>query len=217
MIDSAENRRVMVDSQVRPSDVTKYPIIEAMLAVPREAFVPNQSRAVAYMDDNIGFATGRTVLAPRTLAKMLDALDIRADEAVLDLGCGFGYSTAIAARLAEVVVGVEEEPSIASEAQAVLLEHGFDNAAVVEGPLNEGAAKAGPYDVILIQGAIQVLPDAIADQLKVGGRMCALFAEGPLGQARMGIKTTAGLSWRWLFDAGAPVLPGFAQERAFEL
>ncbi|WP_425052495.1 protein-L-isoaspartate O-methyltransferase family protein [Psychromarinibacter sp. S121] len=217
MTDHATRRRMMVDTQVRPSDVTKYPIIDAMLEVPRERFVPDDARPTAYVDDNIDLAPGRTVLAPRTLAKLLDALEIDTDDLVLDLGCGLGYATAVVSRLAEAVVAVEADETLAAEAEALLSEISADNAAVVTAPLNEGAPKHGPYDVILVEGAVETLPQALADQLKDGGRIGALFAEGALCQARIGIKADGVLSWRWAFDASAPVLPGFARSAEFVL
>lgn len=217
MIDQATRRRMMVDSQVRPSDVTKYPIIDAMLAVPREKFVPDGARATAYVDDNIALAPGRTVLAPRTLAKLLDALDIGPHELVLDLGCGLGYSAAVVARMAEAVVALESDPDMAGDAQAQLAAAEADNVAVVEGALTEGAPKHGPYDVILIEGAVEILPGALAAQLKEGGRIGCIFSEGALGQARIGIKADGVMSWRWAFDASAPVLPGFERAEEFVL
>lgn len=217
MIDQATRRRMMVDSQVRPSDVTKYPIIDAMLAVPREKFVPDGARATAYVDDNIALAPGRTVLAPRTLAKLLDALDIGPHELVLDLGCGLGYSAAVVARMAEAVVALESDPDMARDAQAQLAAAEADNVAVVEGALTEGAPKHGPYDVILVEGAVEILPGAVTAQLKEGGRIGCIFAEGALGQARIGIKADGVMSWRWAFDASAPVLPGFERAAEFVL
>ena len=217
MTDYATRRRMMVDTQVRPSDVTKFPIIDSMLAVPREAYVPASRREAAYMGENVELGGGRVVLEPRTMAKMLDALDIQPDEIVLDLGCGLGYSTAVIARLAEAVVAVEENGAMAADAQSTLSERGVDNAAVIEGPLAEGAAKHGPYDVITIEGAVEHIPDGILDQLREGGRIAALFMEGALGVCRIGYKIDGAISWRFAFNAGAPVLPGFEQRRAFAL
>lgn len=217
MADYATRRMVMVDTQVRPSDVTKFPIIDAMLAIPREAFVPDSLREAAYVGENLSLPGGRTMLDPRTLSKMLDALDIQQTHVVMDLGCGLGYSTAIAARLADFVVGVEDDETRADEAQANLSEHDIDNAAVVAAPLAEGASKSGPYDIILIQGAVEEVPQAILDQLREGGRIGAIFAEGALGVVRIGHKIDGEISWRFSFNAGAPVLDGFQKRRAFAL
>ncbi|MCU0853581.1 MAG: protein-L-isoaspartate O-methyltransferase [Rhodobacteraceae bacterium] len=217
MTDFPARRRTMVDTQVRPSDVTKYPIIEAMLDVPRELFVPAGRREAAYIGENIPLAPGRVILEPRTLAKMLDALDIRDDELVLVLGAGLGYSAAVVSHLAEAVVAVEEDDDMVREADGALAEIEADNVAVVHAPLAEGAAKHGPYDVILIDGAVEELPPAVAAQLKDGGRIACLFVEGALGVCRIGYRADGGLTWRSAFNAAAPVLPGFARRREFVL
>ncbi len=207
----------MVDTQVRPSDVTKFPIIDAMLDIPREAFVPDALREAAYVGENLTLPGGRVMLDPRTLAKMLDALNIQPNHVVLDLGCGLGYSTALAARLAEFVVGVEDDEARADEAQAILSTHDVDNAAVMAGPLSEGAAKSGPYDTIMIQGAVEEVPQALIDQLREGGHIGAIFAEGALGVVRIGHKTDGRINWRFSFNAGAPLLDDFKKTTAFAL
>jgi protein-L-isoaspartate(D-aspartate) O-methyltransferase len=215
MTDFAARRRMMVDTQVRPNDVTKFPIIEAMLAVPREAFVPQNRREAAYVGENLSIAPGRVLLEPRTIAKLLDALDIQPGEVVLDLGCGLGYTAAVIARLADAVVAVEEDADLAEEAQARLSEQDVHNAAVIAGPLAEGGAKHGPYDVIVIEGAAEVVPEAVLAQLKDGGRIGCLFMEGALGIALVGNHTDARAALGRLFDPAAPVLPAFAAERGF--
>lgn len=207
----------MVDTQVRPSDVTKFPIIEAMLAVPREAFVPDAKREAAYVGENLDLGDGRTLLEPRTFAKMIDALEIETTDVILDIGCGLGYSTAILARLGEFVVGLEDDAARASDAQAILSEQGTDNAAVMDGVLAEGVAKSGPYDIIVLQGAVETVPTAIADQLREGGRIAAIFAEGALGVVRIGYKIDGVVNWRFAFNAGAPILTGFKKDVAFAL
>jgi protein-L-isoaspartate(D-aspartate) O-methyltransferase len=213
----ATRRRTMVDTQVRPSDVTKFPIIEALLSVPKEFYVPDSQREAAYVGENLALGDGRVVLDPRTMAKMLDVLDIQPDEMVLDIGCGLGYSSAVLAKLAEAVVAIEEDAQLANEAQATLSAEGVDNVAVLEAALTDGAAKHGPYDVVVIQGAVAALPTAITDQVKEGGRIICLFMEGNLGVVRLGHKSDGNISWRQCFNASAPVLPGFAQQDAFVL
>lgn len=217
MTDFAMRRALMVDTQVRPSDVTKFPIIESMLNVPREAFVPDNLREAAYVGENLALAPNRVMLDPRTLAKMLDALDISNDELVLDIGCGLGYSSAVIARMAEAVIAVEDDGTMAADAQSILIEQGADNVVVHHGPLTDGAAQHGPYDVIVIQGAVAHLPEGLSDQLKDGGRMACLFAEGALGVVRIGYKVDGRMNWRFAFNAGAPVLPGFEKHSAFTL
>jgi len=215
MIDYQAARIAMVDGQVRPSDVTQYTIIDAMLSVPREVYVPDEMRPLAYVAQHINLDDGGVVLAPRTLAKMLESLDIKPDELVLDIGVGLGYSAAVIARLAEAVIAVEENTAQAAIAEVTLSEQSADNAVVHVGPLVDGAAEHGPYDAIIVEGGVQVLPDSLTSQLKVGGRIAAIFVDGPNGQCRIGVRTSAGISWDAVFDATAPVLPGFAAEKTF--
>jgi len=163
MTDFAARRVMMVDTQVRPSDVTKYPVIAAMLAVPREAYVPAALREAAYVGENLTLAPGRVLLEARTLAKMLDALDIRDDELVLDVGTGLGYSAAVIARMAEAVVAVETG-ALAAEAQAALAAERVDNVAVITGELADGSARHAPFDVIVIEGGVETVPDALTGQ-----------------------------------------------------
>lgn len=217
MADYKTRRTVMVDTQVRPSDVTKFPIIEALLLVAREDYVPDTQREAAYVGENLELGAGRVLLEPRTLAKMLDAVDVQPDEVVLDLGCALGYSTAILAQLADFVVAVEEDEAMAEDAQGRLSANGVDNAAVFAGALADGAAKNGPYDVIMLQGAAEHIPEPLLAQLKDGGRIVAPFAEGALGVVRVGYKVNGSMTWRQSFNAGAPVLPGFEKEDAFTL
>ncbi|MGE4610851.1 MAG: protein-L-isoaspartate O-methyltransferase [Paracoccaceae bacterium] len=215
MIDYQAARAAMVDGQVRPSDVTLYPIIEAMLHVPREVYVPLDKRPVAYVGQHIDLDNGRVVLAPRILAKMLETLNIKPDELVLDIGVALGYSAAVISRLAEAVIAVEENTEQATIAETTLGEQAADNAVIHVGPLIDGAAQHGPYDVIVIEGGVQVLPDSLLAQLKVGGRIAAIFVDGPGGQCRIGVRTDAGVSWDTVFDATAPVLAGFEAEQVF--
>ncbi|MCA8880112.1 MAG: protein-L-isoaspartate O-methyltransferase [Rhodobacteraceae bacterium] len=215
MPDFTARRRMMVDTQVRPSDVTKFPIIDAMLRVPREVYVPADRIEAAYVGENMSLADGRVILEPRTLAKMLDALNLHRSDAVLDLGCAYGYSAAVIADMVEAVVAIEEDEAMARESETALGDQGVANVAVLQAPLAEGAPKHGPYDAIVIEGAVEIVPDAILAQLKDGGRIAAIFAEGALGVVRIGYKIDGAMSWRFAFNAGAPVLPGFAKAQAF--
>ena len=143
MTDFTARRTMMVDTQVRPSDVTKFPIIDAMLKVAREDYVPAARREAAYLGENISLGEGRVVLEPRTLAKMLDELGIENDELVLDIGCGYGYSSAVIAHMAEAVVAVESDEQMAKEAQETLINADIDNVIVHPGALAEGAEQHG--------------------------------------------------------------------------
>jgi len=207
----------MVDTQVRPSDVTKFPIIDALLTVPREAYLPKALREAAYIGENISLGGGRVLLEPRTLAKMLDGLDIQPTDLILDVGCTYGYSAAVLAQLADAVVAVEQNEDMATIAQETLSANDVDNAAVVDAPLSKGAAKHGPYDVIVVQGAVQEIPQLLTDQLKEGGRMAAIFMEDALGVVRLGYKIDGAMNWRFAFNASAPILPGFERAQEFAL
>jgi protein-L-isoaspartate(D-aspartate) O-methyltransferase len=217
MTDFSARRTMMVDTQVRPSDVTKFPIIEAMLSVPREDFVPASQREAAYMGENIELSDNRVILEPRTLAKMLDVLDIGQDELVLDIGAGYGYSSAVIAHMAQAVVALEEDNAMVEEAKDALVAANADNVVIEHGSLVAGAAEHGPYDVIIIQGGVSHLPQAIISQLKEGGRIACLFMEDALGEVRIGYKMDEHISWRRSFNAGAPVLNGFERHIGFQL
>ena len=217
MTDYQTRRKTMVDTQIRPSDVTKFPIIEAFLSVPREKFVPDGKREAAYIGENFKIGQSRVILEPRTLAKLLDALDIRNDELVLDIGPGLGYSSAVISPMAEVVIAVEDDSTMASEAEEILAEVGADNVVIQIGKLEDGAPEHGPYDVIILQGGVEEIPSSILKQLKHGGRVGAIFIEEGLGTAKIGFKLNDKINWRYCFNAAAPVLPGFFKQKDFVL
>ncbi len=208
-------RRNMVDCQVRPSDVTSFPIIQAMLAIPREDYVPEQKKELAYLGDHLGIGNGRFLLDPRILAKMLDTLAIRLDELVLDIGSGLGYSSAIIASVAEAVISLEENEEFSNEAENIFSLHSVDNVVPVHGVLSEGMPRYGPYDVITVQGCIETLPPAILDQVKLGGRIGAIVITENGGKCRIGINKPSGVDWQTAFDAEAPILPGFEKTGEF--
>ncbi len=221
MSDFTSQRTVMVDSQVRPSDVTDRRIPRAMLDVPREVFAPGARKGIAYADGHLPL-TGdrdarRVLLAPRTLAKMIQALDVGENDAVLDLGCGTGYSTALLARLSRVVTAVEVDPVLAGQARSALATVGASTATVNEGLLEVGAPATGPYDAILLNGAVMDMPAALLDQMKDAGRLVAILIEGGVGRATLWRRFGATFDHRPLFDAEAPLLPGFARQAAFVL
>ena len=217
MTDYQTRRKTMVDTQIRPSDVTKFPIIEAFLSVPREKFVPDGKREAAYIGENFKIGQSRVILEPRTLAKLLDALDICNDELVLDIGPGLGYSSAVISPMAEVVIAVEDDSSMAIEAEEILTEVGADNVVIQIGKLEDGAPEHGPYDVIILQGGVEKIPRSILKELKNGGRVGGIFVEEGLGTAKIGFKLNDKINWRYSFNAAAPVLPGFFKQKDFVL
>ncbi len=215
MTDFAARRRIMVDTQVRPSDVTKFPIIDAMLAVPREKFVPEGKAEAAYMGENFSLDEGRVLLDPRTLAKMIDALEITSEDLVLDIGCGTGYSSAVILRMAQAVVAVEENEALAHAAGIALAQTGSETVVLQQGKLIEGAPDYAPYDVMILQGGIEHFPHALVEQLRETGRVAAVFMEGALGVVRLGLRKGDHIVWRDIFNAAAPVLPGYSKDHAF--
>jgi protein-L-isoaspartate(D-aspartate) O-methyltransferase len=215
MTDFTTARTTMVDCQVRPSDVTKYPIIDALLTIPREEFVPSAKRSVAYMGAHIELSSSRVLLDARTFAKMLDAVNIQPSEMVLDLGCGLGYSSAVIAKMAEAVVALEVDEAMASQATELLATNGADNVLVETGELLEGAPKHAPYCVIFLQGAVETIPATVTDQLKVGGRIVAIRQANGIGHCEIGYKRKNGIDWRSEFAATAPTLPGFEKAAGF--
>jgi protein-L-isoaspartate(D-aspartate) O-methyltransferase len=211
MTDFASRRVTMVDTQVRPQDVTKFPIIAAMLAIPREAYVPEAAREAAYVGQNLTLGPRRVVLEARSLAKLLDALDVTPGESALVVAAGYGYAAAVLADMGTKVTALESDATMALAAKANLA----GKAEVVEGALASGVT--GAFDLILIEGGIEAVPEAIAAQLAEGGRIGAIFMEGPLGIARIGHKLNGKIGWRQIFNATAPVLPGFEARRGFVL
>ena len=215
MSDFSTRRVMMVDTQVRPSDVTKFPIIAAMLSVPRESFVPVAQKEAAYAGLNLVISRNRVVLEARSLAKMLDFLDLQPGNRVLDLACGYGYASAVMAKMGCDVIAVEEDAALADAARVQL--GALAKVKVVTAGLTAGAPTDGPYDAIVVQGGVEQVPEALLAQLKNGGRIGALFMQGALGTARIGLKQDGVVAWRSVFNATAPVLPGFAARQDFVL
>ena len=217
MSDLSTARTAMVDRQVRPSDVTSFPIIEAMLAVPRERYVPASQRAVAYADLAVSLGDGREMLDPRTFAKLLDGARIGPDDLVLDVAPGFGYSTAVIARMAAAVIAVEPDEAMASAASDALSALEVDNALVSQGDAAVGDPDHGPYDAIFVNVGVAGPPEGLLAQLKDGGRLVAIEMSGGAGRAVAYVKTGDRFATRRLFDAATPVAPWFAAEEAFAL
>jgi protein-L-isoaspartate(D-aspartate) O-methyltransferase len=219
MSDFSTARRKMVDGQVRPSDVTDLRIIEAMLEVPREAFVPETRRALAYLDLDLDVSeTGepkRYLIKPAVIAKMLQAAEISANDNVLVVGCASGYVAAVAAKLARKVTATESDAALAARARDVLARAGFGNVTVRTAAAADGDAADAPYDVIVLAGATEIIPDRLYRQLKDGGRLVGVFATSRPQRAVLVTRSHGDFGERALFDAAAPVLPGLERPPAF--
>jgi protein-L-isoaspartate(D-aspartate) O-methyltransferase len=225
MVDFERQRQSMVESQLRPNEVTDRRILAAMAALPRERFVPSRMSLLAYMDESVEVfpardgAPARFLLAPMVLARLVQLASVESEDKVLDVGCATGYSTAVLARLARSVIGLEPEPELAEAARRTLRELSIENATIVEGALADGAPKDGPYDVILLNGGVEEIPESLLAQLREGGRLVAILASGANtarpGKACLFVKIDGEASGLPHFDAGARALPGFSRARAF--
>jgi protein-L-isoaspartate(D-aspartate) O-methyltransferase len=219
MSDFSTVRQKMVDGQVRPSDVTDLRIIDAMIAVPRELFVPETRRALAYLDLDLDVSeTGfpkRFLIKPAVIAKMLQAADIKDTDHVLVVGCATGYSAAVAAKLAGRVTATEIDRSLATVAADLLAKLGCPNVIVGNAPAAEGDASNAPYDVIVLDGATEIVPERLYRQLREGGRLVGVFATSLPQRAMIVTHSHADFGSRALFDATAPVLPGLERTPAF--
>src|SRR5262245_45644778 len=216
MLDFAAARRTIVDCQVRTTDVTDLRLIAAMLSVPRERFVPKASAELAYLDTDLPVGTGaRALIKPMVLAKLLQAAEIKETDHLLIVGCATGYSAAVIAQLAGSVVALEQDPELAQLATDNLQALGVPNVTVAIGPLVAGWPAATPYDVILLDGAVEFVPEALLRQLRAGGRLLGVVGRPPTSKATLFRSSGADASGRHIFDAAAPALPGFAKPPAF--
>lgn len=211
-------RLKMVDGQVRPSDVTDIRILDAMLAVPREAFVPESKRALAYLDLDLDVSEGQTkrfLIKPVVLAKMLQAAEIKPTDRVLVVGCASGYAAAVIAQFAGQVTATESDSALATKAVAILAQNGCGNVAVRTVAAADGDPANGPYDVIVVNGATEVVPERLYGQLQDGGRLVGVFATSQPQRATLVTRSHGDFGHRALFDVTAPVLPGLEQLPAF--
>jgi len=224
MTDFAAARRMMVDGQVRTADVTDLRLLAAMLELPRERFFPDDKASLAYLDLDVTVSAPgqpvRRLLKPMVLAKLIQAAGIAGSDHVLDVGCTSGYSTALLTHLAGSVVGLEEDTALARQATDAMSWAGKSwagppNVKIVTGPLAQGCAGEGPYDVILLQGSAEMIPPGLFDQLKNGGRLVGVLGRGPQGKAMCYRRVEADFSGRPVFDAAAAALPGFAKPLEF--
>jgi len=224
MTDFAAARRMMVDGQVRTADVTDLRLLAAMLELPRERFFPDDKASLAYLDLDVTVSAPgqpvRRLLKPMVLAKLIQAAGIAGSDHVLDVGCASGYSTALLTHLAGSVVGLDEDTALARQATDAMSWVGKSwagppNVKIVTGPLAQGCAGEGPYDVILLQGSAEMIPPGLFDQLKNGGRLVGVLGRGPQGKAMCYRRVEADFSGRPVFDAAAAALPGFAKPPEF--
>jgi protein-L-isoaspartate(D-aspartate) O-methyltransferase len=218
MTDFAQARRMMVDGQIRINDVTDLRVLDAFGEVARERFVPPRWQALAYLDldaplDEAGGA--RRLLKPMVLAKLIQAADVGEGDRVLDVACGTGYSSAILARLATAVTALEDDAALADAAVATLAAVGARNVKLVGGPLPAGWPPEAPYDVIVLNGSTEVVPQALLDQLGDGGRLVGVVGRAPIGKGTVYRRSGTHVSAHPEFDAVAPLLPGFAKPPAF--
>ena len=214
MADFTATRRNMVESQIRTNAVTHEVLLAALAEIPREKFVPEALRGVAYIDEDLPLKKGRYLMEPLVLAKLLQLAAITPDDVVLDIGCGTGYSAALLSKLANTVVALESDPELAARATATLSELSIDNVVVVTAPLAGGYAKQAPYEVIVFNGSVPRIPETIARQLADGGRLVAVVGEG-VGQGTLMPRNRGILAQRPVFDAATPILPDFVQEPGF--
>lgn len=220
MMDFDTARRMMVDSQVRPNNVTDIDLISAMLDVPREKFVPAGMAPLAYLDRDLPVSgegrvpARRYLLQPMVLGKLIQAAEVTAGDHVLDVACGTGYSSAILARLSASVVALDDDPDLTRKADDLLRSVGAQ-VSVVCGPLEQGWPGRAPYDVILVNGVLETVPATLLDQLKEGGRLVAVIGGGPVGEGTVYRRAHGVVSGRPIFDAAAPVLASFVAPASF--
>ena len=220
MDDFSVARTKMVDSQLRTEAVTDYDILAVMGRIPREQFVPPHQRALAYVDSDIPIKSGgdgvpRYLMEAAPFGRLLQLAEIDKSDLVLDIGCGSGYSTAVLAALANFVVGLESDAELAAQARTNLAVLRIDNAKIVNGVLDDGHPSEGPYDVIFIGGAVEVLPAAMFEQLREGGRLVAVIGYGRSAMATLYTKSENQIGRRMAFNADVRPLPGFRKPEVF--
>jgi protein-L-isoaspartate(D-aspartate) O-methyltransferase len=217
MTDFALARRNMIEGQLRPNRVTNAQLLAAIGELPRERFLPEATRSVAYADDDVPLGNGRYLMEPMVLARLIQTLQARPEDRALVIASGPGYGAALLARLVHSVVAVESDPALLAAAERTATELGITGIRQTTGKLEQGAAASGPYDVILIEGAVQIVPQTIFDQLAEGGRLTTVIAgtPGASGVAQLFMKEGGMASGRPLFDSGTPSLPGFAPAPRF--
>ncbi|MEM6682760.1 MAG: protein-L-isoaspartate O-methyltransferase [Pseudomonadota bacterium] len=215
MSDFTDAREAMINGQLRPNKIVDAAVLSAIRAVPRELFVPKAKRAMAYVDEDIEVLPGRWLMEPVVFGRLIEAADISASDAVLDIGCLHGYSAAVFAQLANVVVGVEDDAGVVERANEMLTELGLGTAAVVENTLVDGYDKEAPFDVVFIGGAVERIPRAIVDQLAEGGRLITVQVKNGVGRCVLGKKVAGVFGLSAFMDAQVPLLDAFSLPDTF--
>jgi protein-L-isoaspartate(D-aspartate) O-methyltransferase len=214
-MDFARARDFMVESQVRPSDVTDTRIVQAMRTLPRERFVPAAKRTIAYGDLEVEVADGRTLMRPRDLAKLIMNLAPQSGERALEIAGATGYGAAVLAACCHEVITLDPNPDLSFAAQAALESAGITNAKTVSTAAVDGWKDEAPYDVILLNGSAEIVPEAWLQQLAPGGRLGVIVRDGAAGAARIYTRADNASAYRTAFDAAPPVAPGLAKPPAF--
>ncbi len=217
-MDYAAARRHMVDSQILTNKVTDPRIIDAMAALPRESFVPENLRDISYVDEAIDLGDNRYLMEPMVTARLLQHAEPREDGLALVVGCASGYTAAVLAGMTSTVVVVENNKVMADKASETLSSLGIDNVAIMEGALSEGYPKQAPYDLIVFDGAVPEVPQQIIDQLAEGGRLVAIIGGGDsrtMGNVIVMTRFHDAISSMDIFQAGTPMLPGFEHPGGF--
>lgn len=215
MVDFEAARIKMVENQIRTTDVTSHSVLRAFLSVPREAFVPEKAKQLAYVDADIELAPGRYLMEASPLAKQLQAAEITKDDRVLDVGTGTGYVAAILSHLAGSVTALESDPVLAEKASHNLNALDCPNATVVTGELTKGHAAGAPYDLIFVNGAVEEVPSMLLDQVSEGGRLVAVIGYGNAAQAKILLKERGAISETSRFNLSVKPLPGFTKAKEF--
>jgi protein-L-isoaspartate(D-aspartate) O-methyltransferase len=216
MMDYATARLNMVESQVRPNRVTDPRIVLAMLELPREKFLPDALRGVAYVDEDIHVGGGRYLMEPMVMARMVQTAAIEPGDTVLEIGTATGYGAAVLSHLASRVVSVESDPALAAKATRLMNELARGNVTVVGGALSEGSKLHAPYNAIIFSGGVEYVPQPVIDQLAEGGRLLAVVAPpGEAGRATLTSRIGGMISTRAIFDAASPILPGLKRDPGF--
>lgn len=217
MIDFEAARHNMVESQIRTNKVRDLRIVDAMDALPRELFTPENRRGVAYVDEDLPIGNGRHLIEPMVLARLIQAAEVKSGDLVLDLACASGYCAALLTMLGATVIGIESDASLIAMATEALNEAGIENVVMLKGDPKVGYRKQAPYNVILLPGAVAEVPSVLFDQLADGGRLVTVIRtdSNSVGAATLFQRSGEAISTRVLFDASTPLLPGFEKQPGF--